>query len=236
MLMPKTTHSMGVITPSGNTVVEQVTIAILRLFPQVACHFSRSPVFGKTDPYPESYDWDGMLGAATLLAHTNPDLLVWNGSKAGQISFALDEELAAKATRPLTSSTLALKRLIAVEGWRTAGLITPYLQSHGARVEQVFASEGLRCSGVAHAGLADNLTYASMLAADIIAMAKEAASAKPDVLIAWCTNLPAAPLVADIEQATGLPMVDSTSVAVFEALYRFGIDTKPARSWGSLFG
>ncbi|MDB5846627.1 MAG: hypothetical protein JWP29_379, partial [Rhodoferax sp.] len=37
---------IGFITPSSNTVVERVTLAILRDFPQVSPHFSRTPVVG----------------------------------------------------------------------------------------------------------------------------------------------------------------------------------------------
>jgi maleate isomerase len=66
-------------------------------------------------------------------------------------------------------------------------------------------------------------------------MCLEVARAKPDVIATWCTNLPAAPLVAKIEQATGLPMVDSTSLALFDALRRLTIDTRPAAAWGSIF-
>ena len=81
------------ITPSGNTVVERVTVAILENFTEVSCHFSRTAVVGATDPHPASYDWDSMLGAARLLSHAKPDMIVWSGSKAGSIAFDLDREL-----------------------------------------------------------------------------------------------------------------------------------------------
>jgi maleate isomerase len=66
-------------------------------------------------------------------------------------------------------------------------------------------------------------------------MCQEVAAAGPDVVVTWCTNLPAAPLVAGIEAELGLPMVDSTSLALFDALCRLGIDTRPASAWGSIF-
>lgn len=211
-------------------------MGVLRDFPQVSCHFSRTPVFGSSDPYPDSYDWDGMLGAAGLLAHADPDILTWNGSKAGGIRFSLDDELAARAGRPLTSSTLALRELLAARGWRRIGLVTPYSAEGGAKVERTFAAEGYPCVSAVHATLADNLSYAAIPAERINAMCGEAASARPDVIIAWCTNLPAAPLVARIEAETGLSMIDSTSLAIWGALRRLGIDTTPAAAaWGSIF-
>ena len=84
---------IGTITPSGNTIVERITLAILRAFPEVSAHFSRTPVFGSVDPFPDGYDTEGMLAAARLLAHAAPDVLVWNGSKGGRIAFELDLNL-----------------------------------------------------------------------------------------------------------------------------------------------
>jgi maleate isomerase len=195
----------------------------------IAGFFGLRAVFGFRD------FWDGMLRAAELLGHAAPDILVWNGSKAGGIRFDLDDELAARTGRPLTSSTLALRRLTAARGWSRVGLVTPYLAASGKKVEQVFVREGLACVAARHAGLSDNLSYASMPAATIRAMCREVAAAAPDVVVTWCTNLPAAPLVAGIEAELGLPMVDSTSLALFDALCRLGIDTRPASAWGSIF-
>ena len=84
-----------------------------------ARRFPRSPatsrargVHGSSDPFPDSYDWDLMLGAARLLAHARPEVIVWSGSKAGSIAFDLDRELcdriAAETGCRATTSTLAL--------------------------------------------------------------------------------------------------------------------------------
>ena len=51
---------IGTITPSGNTVVERVTAAVLADFPEVSAHFSRTPVHGAVDPFPASYDFASM--------------------------------------------------------------------------------------------------------------------------------------------------------------------------------
>ena len=85
------------ITPSGNVVVERVTNAILRDFPEVSGHFSRTTVVGSTDAYAEDYDWAGMLRAAELLGHAAPACICWNGSKGGSIGFASDRAYAARS-------------------------------------------------------------------------------------------------------------------------------------------
>ena len=118
-------HFVGMITPSGNTVVERVTIGMLRDFPEVSCHFSRTPVHGAVDPFPADYDWDSMLGAARLLAHAKPEIIAWSGSKAGSIAFDLDRELcrriAAETGCRATTSTIALIDALARLGTNRVG-------------------------------------------------------------------------------------------------------------------
>ena len=108
------TKAIGTITPSGNIVVERVTAAILADFPEVSGHFSRIPVFGTSDAYKDDYDWDGMLGAARLLAHAHPDVICWNGSKGVSLGFEADHTLCARIRAETgiaaTTSVLALDR------------------------------------------------------------------------------------------------------------------------------
>jgi maleate cis-trans isomerase len=70
-------------------VVERMTTAILADFPVVSGHFSRLEVVGSTDAYKDDYDWNGMMRAADLLSHADPDVICWNGSKSGSIGLAI---------------------------------------------------------------------------------------------------------------------------------------------------
>ena len=234
------TRGIGVITPSGNTVVERVTIGILEAFPDVACHFSRTDVHGTSDPFPDSYDWDSMLGAARLLAHARPEVIVWSGSKAGSIAFALDRELCDRIARETgcraTTSTIALVEALQRRGVRRVALVTPYAAAYQSKVLATFRREGLACVADVCAGLSDNLSYAALPADAIRAMLRKAAAAKPDAIVAWCTNFLAAPLAAEIEDETGVPLLDSTALAAWHALVLLGIKTAPAARWGRLFG
>jgi maleate isomerase len=230
---------IGVITPSGNTVVERVTIGVLTAFPEVSCHFSRTGVVGATDPYPESYDWGSMLGAARLLSHAKPDILVWSGSKAGSIAFDLDRELCrrieAETGIGATTSTLALVDVLQASSTRRIAIVTPYTAAYQKKVIATFEREGYACVAEACAGLTDNLSYAAMPLDDIRTMFRDVAKAKPEAIVAWCTNFFAAPLAVEMEAETGIPLYDSTALAVWHPLRLLGYDTKPAREWGRLF-
>jgi maleate isomerase len=232
------TRFVGMITPSGNTVVERVTIAMLREFPDVSCHFSRTAVHGMSDPFPDSYDWESMMGAARLLAHANPEIIAWSGSKAGSIAFELDRELCRRITAETgcraTTSTLALIDALAALATKRIALISPYAPAYQKKVLATFAREGLDCVADACAGLTDNLSYASMPPDDIRALAREVAEAKPDAIVAWCTNFLAAPLAREIEQEAGAVLLDSAALVVWHMLAMLGLDTARDPTWGRL--
>ena len=114
--------AIGTITPSGNIVVERMTTAILADFPAVSGHFSRIEVVGSTDAYKDDYDWDGMMRAAELLSHAEPDVICWNGSKGGSIGLDADRRLCERITaatgKPATTSSLAILEAFATTGVR----------------------------------------------------------------------------------------------------------------------
>ncbi|HMC58122.1 MAG TPA: hypothetical protein VKJ01_02905 [Candidatus Solibacter sp.] len=232
--------ALGVITPSGNVVVERVTTAVLTDFPAVSGHYSRVSVVGSTDVYGSEYDWDGMLRAATLLSHAAPAAICWNGSKGGSIGFEFDMTLCQRIFDATgiraTTSTLAMQVALRANALRRLALVTPYGTGYAGKIPPVFAKAGFEIVAEAHAGLSDNLAYASLPDADILAMIRSTVSARPDVVITYCTNLPAAHLVSAVEEELGIPFYDSTSAGVWGALRLAGQATAPGRQWGSLFG
>lgn len=238
MLMHENPTVIATITPSGNTVVERTTIAMLRDLPQVAPVFSRLPVHGSQDRFPDAYDEAGMIDAARLLAHAAPAAIVWNGSKGGAIGLRHDVALAYRITAetgiPADTSGLALRRAMAAHGFRRIGLVTPYTADYVARLAAGFAAEGWEVVAESHLGKTDNLSYASVPFARIGEQARQVAAARPDVLLAWCTNYPAAPLAAEVEAATGIPFWDATALGLLGALEAAGIAARPGPAWGSL--
>jgi maleate isomerase len=208
-------HFMATITPSGNTVVERVTLGVAAHLPQVSMHFSRTPVFGSSDPSPDGYATDGLLAAARLLAHAAPQVIVWNGSKGAGIGFEHDRALVAAIEAGTgiraTTSILGLEALLRSRGIRRLGLVTPYSTAGQKKTIDCLAREGFDCVAEASAGLSDNLSYASVPLEQVATMARQ---------------------VAEL----GLPVYDSTALGVWHGLRLAGVDTAPAAAaWGSLF-
>lgn len=232
-------NAIATITPSGNIVVERMTNAILADFPTVSGHFSRIEVVGSTDSYKDDYDWDGMMRAATLLSHAEPDVICWNGSKGGSIGIGSDrilcERITATTARPATTSSLAILEAFKAIGAQRFGLVTPYADAYASRIPPNFQREGFTCIARADSGLSDNLSYSRVSDANIMAMVRGAAAGRPDAIILYCTNFPGAHLVETLEAETGIPIYDSVSVCVWKCLRLIGIDTAPGRRWGGLF-
>jgi len=231
--------TIGTITPSGNIVVERMTTAILADFPVVSGHFSRVEVVGSTDAYKDDYDWDGIMRAADLLSHADPDVICWNGSKGGSIGLDADrrlcERISAATGTPATTSSLAILEAFATIGVRRFGLVTPYASDYASRIPPHFRAQGYACVAQAHGGLADNLSYCTIADAHIVAMVRTVAAVQPDAIILYCTNFPGAHLVAEMEAETGVPIYDSVSACVWKSLRLIGEVTTPGRRWGSLF-
>jgi maleate isomerase len=234
-------HFIGVITPSGNTVVERITLGVLRDLPQVSPHFSRTPVFGSKDPSPDAYASEGLLAAAALLAHARPDVLVWNGSKGAGVGFAHDvaltEAITAQTGIAATTSILGLKAVLAAQGITRIAVVAPYSDAGQQGAVSCLEREGYACVAEAHAGLSDNLSYASVPLPQIADMMRSVVSAKPDAIVCLCTNFPAAVLAAPMEAELGIPVFDSTALGVWAALNACRVDALAAvPRWGSLFG
>lgn len=233
-------HFIGFITPSGNTVVERITQGIVGDLPEVSAHFSRTPVFGSADPSPDAYALPGLLAAAQLLAHLNPDVLVWNGSKGAGIGLRHDEALAEEITRSTgiaaTTSILGLRSVLARRGLSRLAIVTPYNDAGQAKTLACLAREGYHCVAEAHAGYSDNLSYASVPLEDIAAMMRSVVTPHVQAIVTLCTNFPAAVLAAQMEAELGLPVIDSTALGVWAALDALGADMRPAAArWGRLF-
>ncbi len=230
---------LGWITPSANTVVERITLGILREFPAVSAHFSRTSVVGARDPFPTSYDFTDMLTAAQLLGDAQLDVVAWNGSKGGSLDFALDHDLVTRiealtGARSITS-TLAIDQVLREDGVTRYALACPYVDAYRERIVATFSREGYQCVAARNSGLTDNYSFAQISRDDIVAMLRDVARAKPQVIITFCTNFPAAPLVAEMEDELGIPIYDTVTMGVWGALRLAGIDTTPGRAWGTVF-
>jgi maleate isomerase len=232
---------LGMLTPSSNTVLEPLTQAMLVDLPGVSAHFSRFRVteISLALPALNQFENSALLDAAQLLAEANVDVIAWNGTSAGWLGLDQDRQLCRQITAttgiPATTSVLALQEIFEARNITQFGLVTPYTSDVQTKITTNFAQQGLQCIAEQHLNLQVNFSFAEVDAEKISAMVYQVAQAQPQAITTFCTNLCAAPLVAELEKDTGIPIFDTVSVAVWKSLCLAGVETSLVKGWGSLF-
>lgn len=254
---------IGILVPSSNTALEPLTSAILASQPHITVHFSRFPVteislspaalaqFSSPAGSASSSDPSApILAAANLLADAHVDVIGWSGTSGGWLGFAADEALCAAITGatgiPSTTSTLALNRAFEVLGVKRFGLVTPYVDDVQAAIVKQYQGHGY---GVreSHLGVSENWRIAAITEQTLGGQVREvvkgkdggevAEAEKVQAVTTFCTNLRAAHMAETWEKEFGVPMLDTVSTVVWDALRIVGRveEAKAIKGWGKLF-
>lgn len=232
---------IGMLTPSSNTALEPVTAALASHLNGVTVHFSRFRVtqIALSDQALGQFDDAPMLAAASLLADAKVDCITWNGTSAGWLGLETDRRLCARieAATGIKASTcvLTLVDLLRRSGQRRIGLVTPYTEDVQARIVATFKAEQIDCISERHFSLSDNFSFALVNRAALDEMVADVASAKPDAIVIFCTNLDGATPAPRWEAKLDIPVYDSIAVSLYGALRTVGVDHAPLRAFGRLF-
>lgn len=232
---------IGVLTPSSNTALEPLTSAMVSSLPGVSAHFSRFTVteISLRQTSLQQFDDSKILDAARLLADARVDVICWSGTSASWLGFEKDRELCARITEATgigaTTSVLALNELLAAQGVRTLGLVSPYVEDVQQRIVANYAGIGIDCISERHLDLSVNFAFSEVEPETLRRLLREAAAARPDALTTLCTNLRAAQLVDEMERELGIPIYDSVATVVWKALKMVDVDPARVQGWGRLF-
>jgi maleate isomerase len=232
---------IGVLTPSSNTALEPLTSAMLAGVPGVSAHFSRFPVteISLRDASLRQFDDAKILDAARLLADARADVICWSGTSASWLGFERDRELCKRITEatgiPATTSVLALNELLALQGARTLGLVSPYMDDVQQRIVANYAGLDIEVVAERHLDISVNFAFSEVEPDALRALLRDVAASRPAAMTTLCTNLRAAQLVDALERELGIPIYDSVATVVWSALKILGVDTRLVRGWGRLF-
>ena len=229
------------LTPSSNTVLEPVTTAMIAGLPEASAHFARFKVteIALTEQALGQFDDREILAAAELLSHAKVDVIGWSGTAASWRGFDTDDTLCRRITEatgiPACTSVLALNQIFERTAVRRFALVTPYLDDVQAKIIANYAAAGYECVAERHLGLRDNFSFAEVDANHLRSLVGQVAAARPDAIVVLCTNLRGGPLVAELEAATGILILDSVATVVWKSLQLAGADALRVRGWGRLF-
>jgi maleate isomerase len=232
---------IGVLTPSSNTALEPLTSAMVASLPGVTAHFARFAVteISLSDASLRQFDDSRILEAARQLADARVDVIAWSGTSASWLGFDKDEALCRRISEatgiPATTSVLALNELLAAQGARTLGLVSPYGQELQRRIVANYRDIGVEVVAERHLGISVNFEFGMVEPDTLRTLLREAAEARPAALTVMCTNLAAAQLAAELESELDIPIYDSVATVVWKALKTIGVDTRGVEGWGRLF-
>lgn len=232
---------LGMLTPSSNTVLEPVSVAMVAGLPEVSVHFGRFKVteIALSDQALKQFDDTEILRAAELLAHAKVDVIAWNGTSASWLGFDRDERLCERITATTgiaaCTSVLALREIFERAGVKRIGLVTPYTDDVQAKIIANWKSAGIICSTERHSGLRDNFSFAEISEASISEMIRAVEKEGCEAVAIVCTNMRGAPLAHTLESKLGIPVYDSIATAVWKSLLLAGADPRRIKGWGGVF-
>jgi maleate isomerase len=232
---------LGMLTPSSNTILEPVTTAMLAGLSEVTAHFSRFKVteIALSGPALAQFDDSEILRAAELLAHAKVNVIAWNGTSSGWLSFERDVKLCERITQatgiPACTAMLALNELFERTAAKRVGFVTPYLDDVQARINANYVKAGYTVVADRHLGIQDNFSFSEISADQLKTMTRDVVAAKPDAIAIVCTNMRGAPLAEELEAQHGIPIYDTVATTVWKSLKLAGVDTKRVTGWGKLF-
>jgi maleate isomerase len=233
---------LGILTPSSNTVLEPVTSAILDDLPEVTAHFARFRVteIALSPSSVAQFDDEQILRAAEQLADAKVDAIAWSGTSAAWLGFARDvalcEHILTSTGRPAGTAVLALNEVLALNGVKRLGLVTPYRDDVQAKIIANYDAAGIAVVSERHLGISDNYAFAEEPPDRIEALIREVAADKPDAIAVLCTNMRGAPLVSELEAEFDIPIHDSVALTVWKSLKLAGVDPSRVQGWGRVFG
>ena len=233
---------LGMLTPSSNTVVEPVLARMVADLSDLSVHFARFPVteISLSDAALDQFDPEPMLAAARLLADARVHDICWNGTSAGWLGFERDRALVAaieEATgTPASTAVLSLDALLRRRGLGRIAFVTPYTDDVQARIGETFDGEGYEVVAAERFGISENFAFAEIRADEITARIRRAARVGPEAIVVFCTNMAGAPLAAELEEAMGIPILDTVATSLWGAMRAAGAEPARVRGWGELFG
>jgi maleate isomerase len=232
---------LGVLTPSSNTVLEPLISELVAAVAGCTAHFSRFKVteIALSAQALGQFDDSRILAAAELLADAKVDVIAWSGTSSGWLGFDADQRLRERISDvtgiPAITAVTALNELLALRGVRRLALVTPYTADVQDRIVRNYAALGIEVVAERHLDICVNFDFAQVDPERLQAMLHEVAAAQPGAVATFCTNLPAAPLAAEFEEISGIPLLDTVSATVWGALRAAGRDPTILRPWGQLF-
>jgi maleate isomerase len=227
---------LGVVMPSGNTVVEAWYPAAVP--PGVSVHFARMSIDTTSQQAAIAVAESGGMQAVRQIAHCRPHSIAYACTASSIVGgHAFDarirdeiRRLTGAAATTATDSIFAACRAL---GLRRVTAVSPYTEAVDLAERRFFAEGGIDIIAGDHLGITDGFALAAPGAEEILDLALGAWDPASDGMIVACLNFRSHLVIDAIEARIGKPVVSSTQAVLWHLLRLAGVDA-PISGYGRL--
>lgn len=138
---------------------------------------------------------------------------------------------------PVVSSAGALLTGLSAIGAKKVSVITPYMKPLTKLVVDYIEDAGIRVNASLSLEVADNLEVARLDPANLIQHARNIDTSEADALVlSACVQMPSLPVVDQVEDELGIPVITAATSTVFSILAALGLETEVPRAGSLLSG
>jgi len=167
--------------------------------------------------------------AAAQLADADVDVIAFACTSASFLHGAGgDAQLAERITGatgiPATTTATAMVAALRALDVRRVGVGTPYPDAVNAAERAFLEAAGFDVVHIEGLGLRQDREIAALAREDVAGLARRVGATPSDAVFLSCTSLPTLPLLHELEQQLGRPVLSSNAVTIWDALRRIGAD------------
>jgi len=167
--------------------------------------------------------------AAEQLADADVDLITF-GCTSGSLIHGLGwddkliDRIGAASGIPATTTTTAVIEILRFFGARRIGVGTPYPDDVNNAERRYLEAMGFEVGVHGRFGSEERREIGALSLERVERLALSVAQTRSDVVFLSCTNMPTLPLLDDLENAAGRPVVSSNSATIWDAQRRLGVN------------
>jgi maleate isomerase len=215
----------GVLIPSGNSVAEPEIRAMLPR--DVSMLVTRLALRGSSRPELMQM-LEQLETASRLLADAEVDVIVFHCTAVSTFAPELAGDIcrrirSASGIACFTTADAILAGLVRLNAKRVS-LLTPYIDEVHAREIDFLEANGLQIEGSANLGINTNGEMAHLTPEVIHAWARDRISPRADACLISCTAIKSAPVIAELERISGVPVLTSNQSMVWHLLRSNGVE------------
>jgi maleate isomerase len=218
---------LGVIVPSVNTVVEPWFSRVLPS--SVSVHASRMLLADDVTPAAlKQMDHEEGLPAARRLASCRPHAIAYCCTASSIVQGPVYDETLGRQLQeatgiPTFTAVGAIVESLRALGARRISMASPYTDAIDHAELEYLSSVGFEVNGSANLGISDGFALAAPTGADIYELARRAWRDGSDALLISCLNMNSQLVVQQLEKELGMPVVTSTTAALWKLLRTAGV-------------